>query len=216
MSGALAGLVILVIGDSQMMNMLPNLHNQLEDQGAVVHSYAVCGSTAQDWISPGTASCGTLERQDKAPAVSDQKTKPTWNINQLIAEHHPNLVVVQLGDTMAPYGGAHVETAWIHDQVTGLAGRIAANKISCVWIGPTWGADSGPYRRSDAEVQTMSHLLSTSVAPCTYIDSTTFARPGEWHTRDGGHLEPDGYRKWAAAITASIVKLKSQAALNAH
>jgi len=210
MGGALAGLVILVIGDSQMMNMLPSLHNALETDGAVVHSYAVCGSTAQDWVVPGIASCGTLERQDKAAAVLDQKSKPTWNISTLIAQHHPNLIVVQLGDTFAGFGG-QIEQGWVHQQITALTGKIAASNVSCVWIGPTWGKNAGPYHRTDAEVQAFSQLLSTSVAPCTFINSTTFARPGEWQTRDGGHLEPDGYRKWSAAITATIVRLKGKA-----
>jgi len=215
MSAALAGLVILVIGDSQMMAMLPNLHSQLEGDGAVVYSYAVCGSTAADWIGPGVASCGTLERLDKAPAVADAKTRPTWNVGNLIAEHRPNLVVIQLADTMAGYGGK-MDTPWIHQQVSGLTAKIAASHVSCVWVGPTWGKDEGPYHRSDGEVQAMSQLLSTTVAPCTYIDSTAFARPGEWPTRDGGHLYPDGYRKWAKAISESIARLRTKFAATAQ
>jgi len=215
MSGALAGLVILAIGDSQMMNMLTNLHNQLEDAGAVVYSYAVCGSTPQDWISPSVTSCGTGEHADKAPVVIQQGSRPTWNINNLIAQDHPNLILVELADTMAGYG-AQMELPWIHQQINGLTGRIAATHISCVWVGPAWGQDSGPYHKTVARVQEMSQLLSSSVAPCAYIDSTTFSRPGEWQTKDGGHLEPDAYRKWAMAITASVVKLKGQGALGAH
>ena len=208
-STVLAGLVILVIGDSQMMSMLPNLHNQLEEDGAIVYSYAVCGSTAGDWTAPGVASCGTLERQDKAPPVLDQKPHPTWNIGNLVAQHHPNLILVELGDTMAGYGGK-MEPGWIHEQVAGLTAKIAAAQVSCVWVGPTWGKDQGPYRRSDAEVQAMAHLLSTAVSPCRYIDSTAFARPGEWPTKDGTHLLPDGYRKWATDLTNVIVKLNGQ------
>jgi hypothetical protein len=92
MSSALAGLVILVIGDSQMMNMLNNLHSQLQDNGATVYSYAMCGSTPADWITPSIASCGTGERQDKSPAVFDLKSHPGWNVNDLIARHHPQLI----------------------------------------------------------------------------------------------------------------------------
>jgi hypothetical protein len=209
MSPVLAGLTILVIGDSQMMAMLPNLHNQLEGAGAVVYSYAMCGSTAQDWIVPTVTSCGSLERQDKSPAVLDLKPRPTWSINDLIAKHHPNLIVVELGDTMGGYGD-HIELPWVHEQIGGLTARIAAANISCVWVGPPWGQDEGPYHKSVAQTQRMSQLLSTSVSPCRYIDSTTFSRPGEWPTRDGGHLEPDGYRKWATAITGSIIRLKGQ------
>ena len=207
MSASLAGLAILVIGDSQMMGMLPSLHNQLEGSGATVYSYAVCGSTAQDWIVPSMATCGTLSREAKAPAVLDQKSHPAWNISDLIAKHHPNLIVVELGDTMAGYGG-HPALSWVHEQISGLTARIAASKISCVWVGPTWGSDTGPYHKAPAEVQDMARLLASSVAPCSFIDSTTFSRPGEWATRDGGHLEPDGYRKWSAAIANALVQSK--------
>ncbi len=215
LNSALAGLVILVIGDSQMMNMLTNLHNQLEDNGAVVYSYAVCGATPQDWIAPSVTSCGTGEHQDKAPVVMTQGSRPTWNINNLIAQHHPNLIVVELGGTMAGYG-EQLELPWVHQQVNGLTSRIAASKISCVWVGPTWGGDKGPYHNSVAGVQQLTQVLSTSVAPCNYIDSTAFSRPGDWQTRDGGHLEPDGYRKWATAINSSIVKLKGQGQLSSR
>lgn len=211
MSGALAGLAILVIGDSQMMGMLPTLHDQLEGAGATVYSYAVCGSTAQDWIIPTTASCGKLSREDKTAAVLDMKPTPTWNITNLIAQHHPNLIVVELGDTMAGYG-SHIELGWVHEQLSGLTAKIAQSHISCVWVGPTWGQENGPYHKTTASVQAMSQLLSQSVAPCTYIDSTTFSRPGEWQTKDGAHLQPDGYRKWAIAITGSIERLKGQVA----
>ena len=70
MHGALFGLVILVIGDSHMIYMLSNLHNALEDAGATVHSYAMCGETATDWLDSSTvvpwAACGRGERHDLA------------------------------------------------------------------------------------------------------------------------------------------------------
>jgi hypothetical protein len=212
MNSALAGLVILSIGDSQMMNMLSNLHDQLERAGATAYSYAMCGSTAADWNAPTVISCGTGEHQDKSPVVMNPKAHPGWTINELLARHHPNLVIVELGDTMAGYGLAQMDRAWISDQVHTLTGKITANKISCVWVGPTWGQDEPPYRKSVARVQEISQFLSTTVAPCNFIDSTAFARPGEWPTRDGGHLQPDSYRRWATAIADTVIRLKSQSA----
>ena len=212
MGGALAGLVILVIGDSQMMGMLSTLQDQLLDAGATVHSYAVCGSTAEDWTMPSTASCGTLERQGRTPAVLNMKAGPTWNLSNLIAQDRPNLIVVELGDAMAGYGG-HLELGWVHDQISGLTAKIAASRASCVWVGPPWGEDKGSYRKTVAQVQGMSQLLSQSVAPCHYIDSTTLSRPGDWHTRDGSHLEPDGYRRWSVGIVGAIERLRGQGAL---
>jgi hypothetical protein len=218
MNAALAGLVILVIGDSQMMNMMTNLHNGLENAGAVVHTYAMCGATAADWLyTSAVTSCGRSERHDKSAAiVENQRSMPTYVLSNLIERHHPNLIVVELGDTMAGYGLAQIERTWVLDQVHALTGKIAASNIACDWVGPTWGQNEPPYQKADVRVREMSQLLAQSVAPCRYIDSTVFARPGEWPTKDGTHLQPDGYRRWATDITDAIVRLKGQATLSAR
>ena len=216
MAGALAGLVILAIGDSHMMNMVNVLHNQLENEGAVVHTYAMCGATAADWVYPSTVSCGHGEHHEHAAAIVDEKSSaPTYVLSQLLDKYHPNLIVVELGDTMAGFGG-QIERSWLNDQLHALTGRIAASKITCDWVGPIWGQDEPPYKKSDARVREMSQLLSQSVAPCRYIDSTSFARPGEWPTRDGTHFMPDGYRKYATALTDAIVRLNGQGAARTH
>ena len=208
MSAALAGLVILAIGDSQMMNMMSNLHSQLEDAGATVHSYAMCGATAGDWLYPSTiASCGRSERHGKGPIVAEnQKAVPTYSLPKLIEETHPNLIIVELGDTMAGYGST-LDRSWILPQVKALTGKIAASSIACDWVGPIWGQKSPPYQKDDARVREVADLLSQSVAPCKYVDSTAFAKPGEWPTKDGTHLLPDGYRRWATALTGTVVQL---------
>lgn len=213
MSGALAGLVILVIGDSHMFNLMSPLHSELEDAGATVNSYAMCGATAQDWLSKSTLSCGRGERHDKGPPLIDYKSLlPTYVLSDLIAQNHPNLIIVELGDVMEGYSSRAPDTAWIHQQVGTLTGMIASRHISCVWVGPTWGQDKPPYNKTESGVKAIAQLLSQSVAPCRYIDSTTFARPGEWPTKDGSHLLPDGYRHWAQDITDAVVRLKAEGA----
>lgn len=221
MNAALAGLVILVIGDSHMMHMMSNLNTELEDQGAVVHSYAMCGATPADWVYPSAlaswAGCGRAERHERGPILIEaQKTEPTYVVGKLIEQHHPNLIIVQTGDTLAGYGNAKIDRPWAIDQVRALTGRIAASKIPCDWVGPTWGQDRPPFDRTDASVKEMAQFLSQSVAPCKYIDSTTFARPGEWPTIDGTHLLPDGYRKWSMDITSAVVRMNGQGALSSR
>jgi hypothetical protein len=213
--GALAGLAILVIGDSHMFNLMLPLHSQLEDAGANVDTYAMCGATAQDWLSKATLACGRGERHGKGPPTIDFKNLlPTYVLSDLVAQHHPNLVIVELGDVMEGYSSSGTpDNAWIHQQVGSLTGKIAAAHISCVWVGPTWGQDKPPYNKTEAGVKAIAALLSQSVAPCAYIDGTTFARPGEWPTKDGSHLMPDGYRKWSQDIVDAIERLKSQGAL---
>jgi hypothetical protein len=217
MSAALAGLVILVIGDSHMFSLMTNLHNQLEDDGAVVHSYAMSGATAQDWLSRSTISSGRGERHERAtPNIVYEKLLPTYALPDLIEKHHPNLIVVELGDVMEGYSSGPPDRSWIQQQVQALTGVIAANHISCVWAGPTWGEDKRPYNKTEVGVRAITQLLSQSVAPCSYIDGTTFARPGEWPTKDGAHLQPDGYRRWAMNITDAIVRLKGRATLSSR
>ena len=211
MNAALAGLVILVIGDSQTMNLMTNLDDQLERAGAAVHAYAMCGSTAADWLLRGTISCGMAEQHGRSAPVVDPKPHATWNLDDLVARHHPNMIIVQLGDTMAGYG-AQMERPWIDEQVHALTGKIRADDISCVWIGPTWGQESAPYHKTVARVTEMSQYLAASVSPCHYIDSTAFSRPGEWATRDGAHLAPDAYRRWAKDLADAIVRLQGKGA----
>lgn len=217
MNMALAGMVILAIGDSHMAGrhyLLTNLHDQLEAQGASVHSYGMCGASAGDWIYPTTVSCGRGEHDDNQPPVTDSnKVEKTWNINALIQKDHPNLVVIELADAMASYGTNPFPRAWIYDQVRALIGRITANHIACVWVGPVWGDPNSPYHKDVARVTEMSQFLSQNVAPCGYIDSTKFSSPGQWPTTDGQHLTDSGYHQWGADITRAIVQLKASGAL---
>lgn len=217
MSLALAGLVILAIGDSHMAGrnyLLTNLHDQLEAQGAQVNSYGMCGASAGDWIYPTTVSCGRGEHHDNQEPVTDRnKIEKTWNINQLIQQNHPNLIIIELADTMASYGTDPFPRAWIYDQVRALVGRIKADNISCVWVGPIWGNPGPPYHKTTARVTEMAQFLSQNVAPCSFIDSTQFAQPGQWPTTDGQHLTPDGYHLWGQDITNAIVRLRSEHAI---
>jgi hypothetical protein len=219
MNGALAGLVILVIGDSHMAGrelLMTPLHEALEADGASVHTYGMCGATADVWLSPTTVSCGKAERHDTEPPTIDMSLKPTvtWNLNDLLQKHHPNLVIVELGDAMAGYGAPQMVKGWIYDQVHALSGRIAAAHASCVWVGPAWGTATSNFYKTDERVREFSDFLAQIVAPCAFIDSTQFSRPGEWKTTDGQHLTPAGYRAWGADIADAVVRLKAQNALH--
>jgi hypothetical protein len=219
MNGALAGLVILVLGDSHMAGrelLITPLHDDLEAAGATVHTYGMCGASADAWLTPTNVTCGRAERHDTAGPIVDisGKSAVTWSINDLLKQHHPNLVIVELGDAMAGYGSPQMAKSWVYDQVHALAGRIAASGASCVWVGPAWGSQTGSYFKTDARVREASDFLAQIVAPCAFVDSTGFSRPGEWKTTDGQHLTPAGYRLWGADIANAVVRLKTQGALH--
>jgi hypothetical protein len=217
MNGALAGLVILVIGDSHMAGrdyLVSSLHDSLESQGASVQTYGMCGASADAWMQRTTVTCGTAERHDRnPPIITKDKQEYTWTINDLLQKHHPNLVIVEAADAMAGYDSPQMPRAWIYEQVHMLTTRIRAANAACVWVGPIWGSPNSGYNKTDARVKEMSDFLSQSVSPCLYVDSTQFARPGQWPTTDGQHLTPSGYRTWGADITGAVVRLKEQNAL---
>jgi hypothetical protein len=214
---ALAGLVILVIGDSHMAGvgankgyLLTNLHDELQAEGAVVHSYGMCGAQAADWVNRSTTPCVGEHHEKSPPTFEASKVHGTWNVGELIDRHRPNLVVIELGEAMAAYDSPALPKPWVYNQVRLLTGAVRAKNVACSWVGPIWGPEGPPWNKSAARVRELSQLLSESVAPCGYIDSTKFAQPGQWPTTDGLHLNPAGYQGWAQGITGAIVRQKTQ------
>jgi hypothetical protein len=216
MNALLAGLAVLVIGDSHMVTrdyLITTLHDDLVAQGASVDSYGMCGANAGDWVYPAIVSCGKAERHGKTgPEINRTAGVPTYQIDTLITKTHPNLIVIEMGDTMAGYGQHDFPQGWIYQQVRALTGRIAAQNIPCVWVGPPWGSEGSTYHKTFARVKEMSEFLLTAVAPCRFVDSTQFSKEGEWPTIDGQHLTSAGYKAWGADITASVDQLAPQLA----
>jgi hypothetical protein len=202
----LAGLSILVLGESHMTlpdSLVVTLHNELVSQGATVHSIGACGASPQDWLVQKTVDCGA-DRVGKAPATVRGRDATTTPITELIAREKPNLVVLVIGDTMASYDKDAFPKTWAWQSVTSLTKAIAATKTQCVWVGPAWGTPGGQYKKNDTRTQLMSNFLAANVAPCSYVDSLTFSKPGEWKTTDGQHLTVTGYKAWGAAIAKAV------------
>jgi len=217
MSMALAGLAILVLGDSHMAGreyLLTHLHDQLVAQGAHVDSYGMCGASADAWLEKTTVSCGIGEHHDNNPPITSiNKQEYTWQINDLLAKHHPNLVIVEAADAMGGYTDPSLPRAWIYDQVHALASKIAASGAACIWVGPVYGDVNSPYHKANDRVDALSQFLAQSVAPCHYIDSTRFEPGAHWPTTDGQHLTTNGYRQWGQDITNAVVQMRSQLAV---
>jgi lysophospholipase L1-like esterase len=70
------------------------------------------------------------------------------------------------------------------------------------------------YKKNDTRTKLMSAFLASNVAPCTYIDSLTLSKPGEWVTTDGQHFTVAGYKSWANAIGSALAKLPADAVSN--
>ncbi len=210
-SPILAGLTVLMLGDSHFATqgyLITTLQDALISQGAKVTTEAACGAATGVWVSQGVAPCGTAERIQSGPVKTNKATNAhVPALDQLIQQVHPNLIIVGGGDTMAGYAQAKLPIQYIQENVGGLTRRIQATGIPCVWIGPGWGTEGGPYFKTYARVKEMSEFLATNVAPCRYIDSLKFAQPGEWNTFDGQHYSLPAYQKWGMAIDAEILAL---------
>jgi lysophospholipase L1-like esterase len=212
MSGALAGLAILVIGDShvaafgQFNNLL---HEALVDQGAEVNTFGVCSSLPDDWLKPSETACGRGERHGNGPAeMSKGSSAQGWLLPSLIARYKPNLVVIEMGDTLGGYGTMpELPKDFIAKQVNDLLQPVRADKIGCIWIGPPWGTEGGAYKKTFTRVKALSDYLSQIVQPCHYVDSLLASSPGAWPTIDGVHFTASGTRQWDNYIISSIDKI---------
>ena len=214
-SSLLAGLSILIIGDSHMAipyYLIGGLHDDLIRKGANVHSIGICGANAGDWLkaTPG-GSCGAAERRGKEPAVALRGKAMTTPIKELIAKDKPDLVLIVMGDTMASYDKPSFSKTWVWQQASSLTKAIGETGAQCAWIGPNWGTEGGKYGKTYAKVKQISAFLSVNVAPCSYIDSLKFAKPGQWATTDGQHLTAQGYKYWGAAISAELESVRKGA-----
>ena len=133
---ALAGLVLLVIGDSHMVSqgyLISSLHESLVSQRAIVHSYGACGVNAGDWVYGTSGTCGQAERHERgAPRIDYSSRAKGWTVKELIERHRPDLIVVQMGDTMAGYGQSTLPQAWIYGKVRALTTAIRTQNVACI------------------------------------------------------------------------------------
>jgi hypothetical protein len=209
LAAALAGLSILIIGDSHLAQptyLITSLHDDLQRQGAKVHSIGMCGAMPYDWIVSKAGTCGGAERIGSRPVVRSE-TGRTVAIAQLVKAEHPDLVLVVMGDTMAAYRQPDFPMNWVWQQVGALTGAIAATGTRCAWVGPAWGQEGGKYGKNFARVELMSRFLATNVTPCTYIDSLEMSRRGQWSTVDGQHFNGGGYQAWGNGIAKAVMQL---------
>ncbi len=207
MNTLLAGLVVLVIGESHMSlndHLVSALPDYLVMQGAKVVSYGACGASAGDWLKTKKVACSGFRVDDGPVRERPGDVATTQPIGKLIDKYHPNLVVVVIGDTMASYGTTPMPKSWIWDGVSSLTKEIKAHGTRCVWVGPPWGEDGGKYKKTNERVQEFSNYLSGLVAPCTYIDSLALSKIGDWKTMDGQHFDKVGYEGWAKGISDAI------------
>jgi hypothetical protein len=203
----LVGLTILVLGESHMSldgQLISTLPDELALQGANVFSYGACGATPSDWLKNKSVFCGAFRINTGPVRMRPGDIAATQPIGNLIGKHRPDLVILVMGDTMGSYDQKSLLKTWIWQEVTSLTKEIKTHGTRCVWVGPVWGQEGGKYIKTNARAKELSDYLATLTAPCTYVDSLTFSKIGEWSTIDGQHLSKAGYQGWARGITKAI------------
>lgn len=184
------------------------LHNQLADQGAIVHTVAVCGAFPSHWVSPTDGSCGSLVKVGSNPAeYRIGNTPKSKSYLDLVASNSPDLVILVVGDSVANYAGPFMDKKWAFEEITKLTSVIGESKVSCVFIGPPWGTEGGKSKKTHARTKEVNDFLKNNVKPCKYVDSLKLSKPGEWGTTDGMHLTQKDYKEWAAKTMLEIQSL---------
>ena len=121
MNGALAGLIILAVGDSHMVYMASPLHEALGQEGAVVNAYGMCGAMPGDWLTRTTTQC-SAERHDTGPAIQKNQSTPSWLLTDLIAAAPPPVSAPQpapapaVAEAQAPWLAQLHRLGELHDQ----------------------------------------------------------------------------------------------------
>ena len=211
MQSVLMGLSLLILGDSHfgMQNyLITTLQDELVRRGAKVATYSACGSPPSIWLTARVASCGTAQRVQAGPIAqqtgANAKTTP---IDQLVTQNKPNMIVVAMADTIGGYTRPQMPKEEIQEQVTALTDKIRSMNIPCLWVGPSWGTEGGPFMKTFARVEELNTYMATVVSPCTYVDSTKLSKPGAWPTFDGQHYTVDGYKAYGTTLADQIAKM---------
>jgi lysophospholipase L1-like esterase len=211
MQSLLMGISFLVLGDSHfgMQNyLITTLQDELIRRGAKVATYSACGSPPSVWLTVRVASCGTAQRVQSGPITqqtgANAKTTP---IDQLVAQNKPNMIMVAMADTIGGYTRPQMPKEDIQEQVSALTDKIRSMNIPCLWVGPSWGTEGGPFMKTFARVDELNKYMAALVSPCTYVDSTALSKPGAWPTFDGQHYTVDGYKAYGAALADAVAKL---------
>jgi hypothetical protein len=208
----LNGISILIIGASHLTipgALVTTLNDGLLNKGAQVHSIGVCGTSPSQWTVVAKGTCGGADRVNSGPINLKIASKAlTTPISELIKVEKPNLLMIVLGDTLAEYSNAEsLSLLWVGAELAQMNRAVALSKVRCVWIGPSWGEEGFPSRKTFARVSQVSDLIEKRVGSCTYINSLKMSKPGEWLTMDGIHYRNQYYQQWGSKIVEVLEKL---------
>lgn len=200
---------VLAIGDSQSFGSFgPRLQNELNAEGHSTSFYARPGAIA-DWYLKGTQPPKDYGYWDAPfggwPVRKSKNAKPTPLLKDLIRQHKPKLVIVQLGGNMH-----YLKDEEVRRTSQELLSVIGEANASCLWIGPPPG-EKRPQPRFDEFYVVLQSVVEAS--GCRFVDSRQ-AFVGIPKGGDGIHLDTmkDGLKlskNWTTFVKHEAQKILS-------
>lgn len=176
---------VLHIGDSHTVGIYGKEMDKLMRQtGAKVQTYASAGSSPSSWINGFTTKSGFYSKDDQGNVDSPADWKApheTPNVNKLINNFKPNVIVISLGANLIKANDKKIEK-----EVKDLAEIAKQSGAKIIWVGPPDGRDSNKPESKQSFLY--QHLEKVASEYGTFIDS----RPYTEYPETGG----DGIHYW--------------------
>lgn len=195
---------VLVIGDSHATTTFGrSLDLLLRTLDARVTTVGSCGVSPNAFLRGLHAQCGYLKLESGEPdwVVTSKKQAKTPLLHELLADHQPDLTIVELGANQ-------IHSAWRNPEgaakdIATLADAIRESGSQCLWVGPPAGRDAVKPRQKIAHLY---RVLGAALADrCRLLDSRPEALPFLDYERlaptagDGRHWDGIGIRGQQAA-----------------
>ncbi len=165
---------VLIIGDSHVTQTYGQALDLLLRARARTRVTTVgsCGVSPDGFLTGKTTRCGFLHIDGPDMTVELERRSSTPQVDDLLAEHRPDVTVIELGANLIWRAQREPEAAAA--QIRTLAEKVAASS-TCVWVGPPNGTDR---KKPSALIDDVYRLLEQNLpAGCTFMDSRTAALP---------------------------------------
>jgi hypothetical protein len=191
---------VLFIGDSHSVGPFGRSMDQhLRGVGFTVNTFASCGSIAQWWKTGKKTPCGYFSHTQDGTLV-DIKVHATPDIDLLLSELRPRVVIVELGGNYASVSSQD----FVRTDIDSLVSSIINSGAQCFWI------TNPDTRNNRAAIPRILRLIRAGVAErCPIFESYRVTKYPETGG-DGVHYSfPQGSpiaKAWAKAAFEHFIE----------
>jgi hypothetical protein len=189
---------VLLVGDSQSLGEYGKTLDQLfriKIGTGNVTTAALCGAHEKHFLYGDDSGCDPNKNDVVGwykTSTQDDGQRTSFQLEQLIEENDPSLVVISLGTNyMSPRRVLNGRTKELLDTLNGR---------KCYWVGAPQ-LDIPPVRTGVIN----EHLRVMTQEACTYVDSTLLTDKKDI-LPDGIHYKKQPARRWAKRVFDTIIK----------